>query len=173
MRNSIAAAVRMGAACVNDVNLVHATECDAMALGRSRAIAVLSPRISFQRENGHCGSARTLIDRGAAVALGSGQGANAPNIQMTIALACGAMNMTPAEAISAATINGAHALRREETLGSLEAGKSADLVILAVPDYRELPCHFGVNLAQLVMIRGMVLVERAEVKWPSDTPALE
>ena len=83
-------------------------------------------------------------------------------MQTTIAVACNAMNMTPAEAIAASTINGAHAMGRAGSIGSIEAGKSADLTILGVPDYRELPYHFGVNLVNLVMIRGAVLVERSE-----------
>ncbi len=78
------------------------------------------------------------------------------------------MHMTPAEALSAATFNAAHALGRASSLGSLEAGKRADLLILSVPDYREIPYHFGVNLVDLVMKNGRVLVERSEVRWPSN-----
>ena len=55
---------------------------------------------------------------------------------------------------------------RAHSVGSIEAGKSADLAILGVPDYRELPYHLGVNLVNLVMIRGAVRVERSAVKWP-------
>ena len=113
--------------------------------------------------------ARMLIDNGAAVALATGyHPCECPslNMQMTIALACRAMQMTAAEAIAASTINAAHAMRRARRIGSIESGKSADLLMLSVPDYRELPYHFGVNLVDLVMIRGAVLVERSEVKWP-------
>jgi imidazolonepropionase len=105
-----------------------------------------------------------LIDSGAAVALSTG--AHQLNMQIPIAVACRCMNMTPAEAISAATINGAHALGQAASIGSIEAGKSADLVILGIPDYRELPYHFGVNLVNLVMSRGTVLMERSKVQWP-------
>jgi imidazolonepropionase len=164
VRNAITAGVRMGALCVNDV--VDATERDAMLLGRSETIAVLSPAIGLESE-ARFAPARMLIDNGAAVALASGSGADSPNMQITIGVACRAMNMTAAEAISASTINGAHAMRRAGSIGSIEAGKSADLSVLGVPDYRELPYHFGVNLVNLVMIRGTVLVERSEVKWPA------
>jgi len=95
-----------------------------------------------------------------------GSGFRAANLQMSIALACHALSITAAEAIVASTINGAHALRRAASIGSIEAGKSADLILLGVPDYRELPYHFGVNLVNVVMIRGAVLVERSKVKWP-------
>ncbi len=126
-------------------------------------VIVMSP-LAFHADGERYPPARMLIDQGAAIALGSG--VNPPNLQTILALACNAMDMTPAEAIAAATINGAHAVRRAESIGSIEAGKSADLTILGVPDYRELPYHFGVNLVKLVMIRGAVLVERSEVKWP-------
>ena len=135
-----------------------------MLLAQSQTIATLSPAVALDRGAERRPPARTLIDNGANVALASG--GHSPNLQMTIALACQAMNMTAAEAIAAATINGAHAMGRARSIGSIEAGKSADLTILGVPDYRELPYHFGVNLVNLVMIRGAVLVERSEVKWP-------
>jgi imidazolonepropionase-like amidohydrolase len=136
-----------------------------LAVDGASSVDVMSPAIAFHTEGERYPPARMLIDQGAAIALGSG--VNPPNLQTTVALACNAMSMTPAEAIAASTINGAHALRRAGSIGSLEAGKSADLTILGVPDYRELPYHFGVNLANLVMIRGTVLVERSEVKWPA------
>jgi imidazolonepropionase len=164
---AIAMATEMAATSVNDV--VDVTERDAMLLAQSQTIATLSPAVAFDREAKRYAPARMLIDHGAAVALASGcysESAPSPNMQMTIALACRAMNMTAAEAIAASTINGAHAMRRARSVGSIEAGKSADLAILGVPDYRELPYHLGVNLVSLVMIRGAVRVERSEVKWP-------
>ena len=76
--------------------------------------------------------------------------------------------MTPAEAISASTINAAHALQLASRIGSLESGKSADLLILSVSDYREIPYRFGVNLVDLVMIKGEIVVRRSEVRWPAN-----
>jgi imidazolonepropionase len=160
---TIAFAIGMQAASVN--NIVEATERDAMLLSQSQTIVTLSPGIAFHPEAQRYAPARMLIDHGAAVALSSGF--HPPNMQLTMAVACGAMNITPAEAIAAATINAAHALGRAGRIGSIEAGKSADLAILGVPDYREVPEHLGVNLATLVMSRGTVLVERSEVKWPA------
>jgi imidazolonepropionase len=157
----IALAAKLGA---TSVNVAEASERDAMLLGQSNTIATLSPRAAFHGTGEHYPPARMLIDHGAAVALASG--VNQTSMQTTLALACHTMNMTVAEAIAASTINGAHALRRAGSIGSIEAGKSADLVILGVPDYREWPQHFGMNLASLVMIRGAVLVEKSEVKWP-------
>jgi imidazolonepropionase len=66
-------------------------------------------------------------------------------MQMVLSLACTEMRMTPAEAISAATINGAHALRLADRVGSLEPGKQGDLLVMNASDYRELPYYFGAN----------------------------
>lgn len=160
---AIATAVQIGATVVNDV--VEATDRDAMLLARSQTIATLLPGLALNLGTERRAPARMLIDNGTAVALATG--VHPVNMQTTIALACRAMNMTPAEAIAASTINGAHAMGRARSVGSIEAGKSADLAILGVPDYRELPYHLGVNLVNLVMIRGAVRVERSEVKWPA------
>jgi imidazolonepropionase len=183
---AIGLGVKLGAISVNKV--VEVSERDAMLLRNSQTIATLSPAVVFhgeqeqeeqkqeeqkqeeqkqeeQKNDERYAPARLLIDSGAAVTLASG--AHQLNMQIPIAVACRCMHMTPAEAISASTINGAHAVGRAASIGSIEAGKSADLVILGIPDYRELPYHFGVNLVNLVMSRGTVLMERSKVKWPA------
>lgn len=127
---------------------------------KPHAVTVLNPLPSFLEQTSYP-AARSLIDSGDAIALASG----GANMQMAIALACRAMHMTAAEAIAAATINGACAIGRSRSVGSIEPGKSADLLILGVPDYRELPYHLGVNLVNLVMIRGAVRLRKSEVRW--------
>jgi len=147
----------------------HATPDDAALLAQSQTVTILLPGPAFYLSGQPYPPARMLIDSGVAVALASNNNAEtspSQNMQMMIALACGNMSMTPAEAVTAATINAAHALGKGSSLGSLEFGKSADLLILSVPDYREIPYHFGVNQVELVMKDGAVLVERSEVKWP-------
>ena len=172
---AIGLGVKLGAISVNKV--VEVSERDAMLLRNSQTIATLSPAVVFhgeqeqeeqkqeeqkqeeqkqeeqkqeeQKNDERYAPARLLIDSGAAVTLASG--AHQLNMQIPIAVACRCMHMTPAEAISASTINGAHAVGRAASIGSIEAGKSADLVILGIPDYRELPYHFGVNLVNLVL----------------------
>jgi imidazolonepropionase len=69
--------------------------------------------------------------------------------------------MTPAEAISAAAINGAHALACADTVGSLEPAKSADVLILNISDYHELTHHFGMNLVHTAIKRGEIIWKRA------------
>jgi imidazolonepropionase len=115
--------------------------------------------------------ARALLDHGAAVALATGfNPGTSPTVSMpmVLALACAHMRMTPAEALTAATINAAHAVGMADKVGSREPGKQADLVICDMPDYRELSYHFGVNLVKTVMKRGEVVYQQAEVKWPDE-----
>jgi len=165
---AIRLAVEVGAASVDHVTDV--SEEEAMLLTQSNTIAALLPGAVFYLGRQDYAPARMLVDRGVAVALATNynpETSPSQNMQMTVALACREMKMTPAEALTAATINGAHALRRASTIGSLEKGKRADLLMLSVPDYREIPYHFGVNLVDLVMKNGVTLLQRSEVKWPA------
>jgi imidazolonepropionase len=164
---AIQLAVEQGAISVD--HAVDAGQDDALLLAQSNTIATLLPGVNFYLGAEPYAPARMLINSGVAVALATNYNAEtspSQNMQMMLTLACRKMNMTPAEAVTAATLNAAHALRRASRIGSLEAGKNADLIILGVPDYREIPYHFGINLVDLVMKNGSVLVERAEVKWP-------
>jgi imidazolonepropionase len=76
------------------------------------------------------------------------------SMQLIVALACRTMGMTPAEAISAATINAAHALGLGDEVGSLEPGKRADLIVLGAPSYQHLAYRFGTNLVEAVVVGG-------------------
>jgi imidazolonepropionase len=80
---------------------------------------------------------------------------------MAMSLACTHMNMSPAEAIAAATINGAHALRLADHKGSIEPGKDADLAAFAVSDYREIPYWFGVNHCAFTVLNGAPVANMA------------
>ncbi len=145
-------------------HLEAATEEDARLLAGSSTIATLVPGSAFHLGLTRFAPARMLIDQGAAVALATGfNPGTSPTLSMPmiLSLACSQMRMTPAEAISAATINGAHAVRAARRTGSLEFGKEANLVIFDTSDYREIPYHFGVNLVHLVMRRGEVVYRAA------------
>src|SRR5207344_3323011 len=104
-------------------HLEHADKEDAVALGRSSTIATLLPGSVFHLGLDRYAPARMLIDNGAAVALatdfnpGSSPTCSMP---MVLSLACTRMRMSAAEAICAATLNGAHALRRGHQVGSLD-----------------------------------------------------
>jgi imidazolonepropionase len=76
--------------------------------------------------------------------------------------------MSPAEAISAATINAAYALGCGADCGSLEPGKRADVIILNVEDYRDLSDRFGINHTHMVFKNGTAIYQEGEVTdWPS------
>ena len=136
----------------------------------ARPVCTLLPGSIFREPGGQ--SARALIEAGAAVALASGFGSErcpTYNMQMVISLACAEMGMSPAEAISAATINGAHALARGHVCGSLEPTKAADLLVLNVCDYREVPEQFGINHVHMVLRRGLIIYQEGEVRrWTSE-----
>ncbi len=102
--------------------------------------------------------ARALIENGAAVALATGfDGVDSPScsMPMVLSLACNSLGFTAAEAIAAATINGAHALLCADRTGSLEVGKQADFLVAAVRDYRDLPYYFGVQTISRVFKGGV------------------
>lgn len=151
-------AAELGA--VSADHLECATKVDARALKAAGVIATLLPAVTFHLGRGSYPPARTLIDAGVPVALATDFNPGTcptPNMQLVIAIACSQMRMTPAEAIRAATINGARALCRADRLGSLEAGKQADVIVLDVADYRELPYYFGVNHCRVTIKRGTVV----------------
>ena len=143
----------------------HATAADAQPLGGSPTMVTLLPCVSFHNGGSHA-PARALIDAGAALALATNFNPRLTptlSMQAVVALACARMGLTAAEAISAGTINGAHALGCADRVGSLEPGKSADLLLLDVSDYRELARQFGANLVRLTMKRGKPIYKAGEV----------
>jgi len=164
-------ACELGAASAD--HLEQADANDAAALGRSSTVATLLPGSVFHLGLERYAPARLLIENGAAVALATDfNPGTSPTCSMplVLSLACTNMRMSPAEAISAATINGAHAVGRAESVGSLEQGKQADVILLNADDYREIPYSFGVNLVDMTIKRGAVIYRQGEVV---DTPARE
>lgn len=166
-QSDAAAAIAMAVAhfAVSVDHLEYASEADVARLADSTTIATLLPCASF-RNGGRHAPARALIDAGAAVALATNfNPLHTPvlNMQTVVSLACMQSKMTPEEAISAATINGAHALGRAEREGSLELGKAADLLILNISDYRDLTNNFGMNLVHMTMKRGEFIYKEGEV----------
>jgi imidazolonepropionase len=128
-------------------------------------IAVLTPGRAFHENARTIEPARQLIDAGVPVALSTGFNSETSpscSMPMALSLACNMLRMTPAEALSAATINAAHALDLGSTHGSLESGKWADLLILNTGDYRDIPFQFGVNLIAMVLKRGQPIYPRFE-----------
>ena len=146
-------------------HLDHLTAADIRALALSPVVATLLPGSNLHLGLRRYAPARRLVDAGAAIALATDfNPGTCPtlNMQFILSLACAAMHLTPAEAISAATINAAYSLQRDARLGSLEAGKQADLTVMAVDDYRKIPYYFAWNHCVLTAKRGEIIYSRLE-----------
>jgi imidazolonepropionase len=150
-------AAELGAASAD--HLVRTSDADIQALAKSDTVAVALPCTPFGLAERDYTPAAKILAAGGMLALATdcnpGTSWN-ESMQMAIALACRYMKLTPAQAIAAATINAAHAIRRSETIGSIEVGKQADLLILNVDDYRQLGYRYGSNLVKQVIKRGRV-----------------
>jgi imidazolonepropionase len=141
-------------------HLEQVNKSDIRELGKSETVATLLPGCDFHLGLKKYAPARALIDAGAIVSLATDYNpGTSPTLSMPmiLALACTQLRMTPAEAIAAATINAAYALRREKRIGSLEVGKQADIAVFEVADYREIPYYFGMNHCWMTMKRGRVI----------------
>jgi imidazolonepropionase len=137
----------------------HVSEADIEQLANTDTVATLVPGANYFLGMKEYPNARRLIDAGVCVALATDYNpGTSPTVSMPMAmsLACTHMKMSPAEAIAAATINGAWALRLGGRKGSIEAGKDADLAIFAVQDYREIPYWFGANHCEMTMLNGIL-----------------
>jgi imidazolonepropionase len=141
-------------------HLEQVNQGDIRALGKSETVATLLPGCDFHLGLKQYAPARKLIEAGAIVSLATDYNpGTSPTLSMPmiLSLACTQLRMTPAEAITAATINAAYALRREKRIGSLEVGKQADIAVFEVADYREIPYYFGVNYCWMTLKRGRVI----------------
>jgi imidazolonepropionase len=154
-------AVQLGAASCDHLEQVN--RMDIQALAKSKTIATLLPGCDFHLGLKQYAPARALIDAGAIVALATDYNpGTSPTLSMPmiLSLACTQLRMTPAEAITAATIHGAYALRRERQIGSLETGKLADIAVFEVDDYREIPYYFGLNKCWMTIKKGQIISGR-------------
>lgn len=151
---SVALAVEAGAASCDHLDHIEQADVDSLAGGGT--VACLVPGSNYFLGKPYP-PARRLIDGGAAVALATDfNPGTCPcwDMRMILSIACAQMKMTPAEAIAAATFNGACALGLEKRLGSLEPGKQADVVCYDAEDHRELPYYFGDSGTHWVMKKG-------------------
>ena len=150
-------AVELGA--ISADHLVHSPEEDILALGKSGTVAVALPCTPFGlSEHAYTPADKFLAADGIlAIATDLNPGtAWCESMQFAIALACRYMQLTPAQAIAAGTINAAAAIGRENRIGSLEVGKQADVLILETADCGHLGYRFGTNLVASVVKKGVV-----------------
>jgi imidazolonepropionase len=138
---------------------------DIRLLAKTNTLATLVPGANYFLGLREYSPARKLIDGGAAVALATDfNPGTSPTASMSfvLSLACTQMRMTPAEAISAGTINGAWALGLADRKGSIEPGKDADLAIFDIKDYREIAYWFGSNLCCQAIANGVPVIPAAD-----------
>jgi imidazolonepropionase len=145
-------------ASLDHMDCVHNDDISLLADGDT--VAVLLPGANYFLGHKEFPDARRLIDAGVPLALATDYNPGTsptPSMPFVISLACTHLKMTPAEAISASTINAACALRLQDRKGSVEAGKDADMAIFDVKDYREIAYWFGWNRCVEMVVAGQVV----------------
>jgi len=128
-------------------------------MAKKGVIGVMLPGTPFSLMMKDYADARKMINFGIPLALATDLNPNCwiENMQFIIQLACVNMKMTPAEAICAATFNAACSVGLNNNIGSLEKGKQADIIILDIPNHKFLPYHYGINLVETVIKKGVII----------------
>ncbi len=136
------------------------------ALASSGTVAVLIPGSTMFVPGDQAAPARELIDRGVTVAISTDFNPGSSPILSTplvISLSCALYRISVAEVLSAATINAACALGKANSVGSIECGKLADIILLEAEDYRGIPYRFGEQLVRDVYIGGRHVATSPEI----------
>lgn len=140
-------------------HLLHTSDKGIEALAKQKIVATLLPLTAFSLKEPYA-RGRSMIDKGCAIALATDLNPGScfsGSIPLTIALACIYMQLSIEEVITALTLNGAAALDKADTIGSIEVGKLGDLLILQSDDYYILPYYFGMNSVKTVIKKGVIL----------------
>lgn len=143
-------------------HLLHASDAGIRALADNDVVATLLPLTAFTLREPYA-RGREMIDSGCAVALATDLNPGSccsGSIPLTFALACIYMHLTVAEAITAMTLNGAAAVNRADTIGSIEVGKQGDLVMLDADTPNVLPYYTGMNAVERTIKGGRVVSHR-------------
>jgi len=143
-------------------HLLQASDQGITDIVEAGVVATLLPGTAFCLKEPYA-RARYMIDKNCAVALATDLNPGScfsGSIPLIFALATLYMNMSIEEVIAALTINGAAALDRAETIGSLDVGKVGDVVILEYPSYKFIPYHTGVNIVEKVIKKGKLIFDR-------------
>jgi imidazolonepropionase len=153
-------AAELGA--VSADHLVQASDRGIKDLAAAGVVATLLPATAFSLKESYA-NGRKMIDSNCAVALATDFNPGScfsESIPLVFALATLYMNMSAEEALSALTINAAAALDRADIIGSIDAGKQGDLVILEFPSYNYIPYHIGVSTVEKVIKRGNLVFDK-------------
>ena len=140
-------------------HLLRANDEGLKRMAEAGTIGVMLPGTPFALMMKEYAPARRIIDLGVPLALATDLNPNCwvESMQFMMQLACFQMRLTPAEALTAATFNAACAIGRQEEIGSIEVGKQADLLVLECPNHMFIPYHFGVNLVESVIKKGVLV----------------
>jgi len=143
-------------------HLLCASDNGIRKMAETDTVATLLPATAFSLKEPYA-RARFMIDNACAVALATDFNPGScfsESIPLIFSLATIYMGMSSEEAVTAVTINGAAAIGREKKVGSLDVGKSGDVVLLEFPSYRYIPYHIGVNCVETVIKNGQIVVDR-------------
>lgn len=152
-------AIAMDAVSIDHLDVI--SDDEVALLAASETIGIVTPTVNFNFGSTHFADARKLIDAGCVVALSTDYNpgsAPCPSQPMAMAITCRYQKLLPGEALNAATINAAFAVGLGETSGSIEIGKSADLLIIDGKDYRQIAAEFGGNAVKSVFKRGQPVI---------------
>jgi imidazolonepropionase len=125
--------------------------------------AVLLPGASFFLSMKKYPPARDMIEQGVPVALATDLNPGSSmteSLPLMMTMGCTMYKMVPKEVIQAVTVHAARSMGREKEIGSLEAGKQADLLLLNIPNYRYLPYHIGVEFVEGVVKKGRIIYQK-------------
>lgn len=139
-------------------HLLHASDADIHAMADKGVVATLLPLTAFALKEPYA-RGREMIDAGCAVALATDLNPGScfsGSIPLTFALACIYMQLTVEEAITAFTLNGAAALNRADSIGSIEVGKKGDFAVLNTDNYHFLPYYIGMNYVNTTIKEGVL-----------------
>jgi imidazolonepropionase len=160
-------AAELGAASADHLATPSVEGIDALAQAAAddrAVVATLLPVTTWFLMKDHGAPARTFIERGIPVAIGTDfNPGTSPTASLPLAMtaACLELRMTPDEVLAAVTINAARAVGLEDEIGSLEPGKAADLVIWRVPTSVQIPYWPAADLVRTVIKRGRVVLDRS------------
>ncbi len=159
-------AARMG--CFSADHLAEPSDEGVAALAAAATnhpvVATLLPATSWFMGKHHFAPARRFIDAGVPVALATDLNpGTSPTVSLPLvmSIACVEMGLSPAEALTAVTVNAAHSLGLGDRIGSIEPGKQADLVVWDVPSVDQLAYWLGSRPARTVVKRGRIVFDRA------------
>ncbi|KXG75627.1 imidazolonepropionase [Thermotalea metallivorans] len=147
-------------------HLLQASDQGIEDMAKAGVVATLLPCTAFSLRE-HYARARHMIDHGCAVALATDLNPGScftESIPLVFALATLYMKMSIEEAVTALTINGAAAVGRADKIGSIDAGKQGDIIILEFPSYKYIPYHIGVSTVEKVVKKGVLVFDKENKK---------